>query len=94
MKFKKKDLQSMVWHDSGVLNDKVLEEVEDDIVDTSRWSEHHAVVFSYKNKYYQSYYSKGLTECQEEDPYEKDGDEIECTEVHQVEKMVKVWESV
>lgn len=89
MKFKKQFMQDMLWGD-----DDETGVVTDSIVDTSRWSEHHEVIFSYKGKYYQSYYSTGLTEQQDESPYECDGDEIDCVEVHQVEKMVKVWEAV
>ena len=89
MKFKNQFMVDMLWGD----NDETGV-IKDDIVDTSRWSEIHDVIFSYKNKYYQSNYSIGLTEQQEESPYEFDGEEIECAEVHQVEKMVKVWETI
>jgi hypothetical protein len=65
--------------------------LEDNIVDTSRWSIYHKIIFEHEDKYYQTYYSEGATECQDESPWEYD-DEIECTEVHQVDKVVKVWE--
>lgn len=87
MKFKREFMQDMVWDDNPDTH-----VTEDNICDTSRWSEHHVVVFSYQGKYYQSFYSKGLTEQQDESPYEYDDAEIECTEVHQVDKIVKVWE--
>ncbi len=89
MKFKNQFMVDMAWES----NDET-EIVKDDIVETSRWSEIHVVIFSYKDKYYQSNYSRGLTEQQDESPYECDGEEIECAEVHQVEKMVKVWETI
>lgn len=89
MKFKKEFMQEMVWEE----NDETVI-MEDTIVDTSRWSEIHEVIFSYEGKHYSSNYSKGLTEQQDESPYECDGDEIECTEVHQVETKVLVWEPV
>lgn len=46
--------------------------IEDTIEDTSRWSEHHRIVILRKldNKYFADYYSKGLTEMQDEQPYE------------------------
>jgi len=89
MKFKNKFMQSVVYEENV---DVVV--LEDNIVETSRWSEIHVMTFSYKDKFYQSSYSRGLTEMQDESPYEYDGDEIDCTEVHKVEKLVKVWEPV
>jgi len=41
-----------------------------------------------------THYSVGATESQWERPWEYEGEEIECTEVHQIEKLIKVWESV
>jgi hypothetical protein len=67
--------------------------LEDNITDTSRWSIHHTIIFEHEGKYYKTYYSEGATEMQDERPWEYD-DEIECTEVHQVDKVVKVWEAV
>jgi hypothetical protein len=67
--------------------------LEDNIVDTSRWSIHHEIIFEHEGKYYKTYYSEGATEMQDERPWEYDK-EIECTEVHQVDKVVKVWEAV
>lgn len=67
--------------------------MEDSIIDTSRWSIHHKIIFEYEGKFYSTYYSEGATECQDEVPWEYE-DEIECVEVHQVEKLVKVWEAV
>ncbi|ATO52133.1 hypothetical protein BrL25_19035 [Brevibacillus laterosporus DSM 25] len=66
----------------------------DQIVDQSRWSIHHDIIFKWiDGKYYSTGYSVGATECQDERPWEYEN-EVECTEVHQVEKMVKVWEAV
>ena len=86
MKFSKEFMQNTVWecHEE-------TEVIEDKIYGTSRWSELHEVVFSYKGKFYSSGYSKGSTECQYECAYEYADDEIECTEVHQVDKVVKAW---
>jgi len=61
------------------------------ITDTSRWSEHHEIIFAYSGKFYQAYYSEGLTEYQDESPWEYD-EEIECIEVELIEKLVKVWQ--
>lgn len=67
--------------------------VEDRIIDTSRWSTIHELIFTYQGKHYQSTYSCGATEMQDEGPWEYEK-EVECTEVQQVEKIVKVWEVV
>ena len=67
--------------------------LEDNIIDTTRWSEIHEIVFKLDDKFYQTSYSKGSTEMQDEGPWD-DEDEVECTEVHQVDKVVKVWEPV
>ena len=90
MKFKKEDLQNVVYEDCS----DDFEKIEDDVIDSSRWSIQHRMIFKFKDKYYRSYYSVGATEMQCEEPYEYDGAEIECEEVHKVEKLVKVWESV
>ncbi len=64
--------------------------IVDEIVDTSRWSIHHRIVFDNNGKFYQAYYSEGATECQDESPWEYE-DEIECTEVELKEVKVKKW---
>ncbi len=89
MKFKRDWLQDLVWDD---VDDAEI--MENEIVDTSRWSIHHAVVFKLKcnEKFYQTHYSVGATENQDENPYEYDPDEIECKEVFPVEKTVIVYE--
>lgn len=67
--------------------------IEDKITGTSRWSTHHEIIFKYEDKFYRTGYSEGSTEIQEERPWEYES-EVECTEVHQVEKTVKVWEVI
>lgn len=64
--------------------------IEDDIIDTTRWSIVHEIVFEDKGKFYMTTYSEGATECQDEKPWEYD-DEIECTEVELKEVKVKKW---
>lgn len=64
--------------------------VEDKVVDNSRWSIHHKIIFEYEGKFYQTRYSVGATESQDERPWEYD-DEIDCTEVVQKEVTVMAW---
>ncbi|HUX78837.1 MAG TPA: hypothetical protein VMW10_03690 [Alphaproteobacteria bacterium] len=85
MKFKKEFLIDIIDTCDVVLNE---------VIDHSRWSMHYRMIFRHNNKYYESYYSVGATEQQDESPYEYDPDEIECDEVKQVEKVVIVWEKV
>lgn len=81
----KETLVDILWgdHESGKI-------VADDIIDTDRWTTLHEIVFSLNDKYYTTTYRVGSTEQQDEGPWEYE-DAVECKEVHQVEKIVKVW---
>jgi len=64
---------------------------EDHIIENTRWSIIHEIVFKDKDgKYYQTWYSVGATEMQPEKPWEYE-DEIECTEVEQKPVTVMQW---
>lgn len=67
--------------------------ISDEIVGKSRWSVEHEVIFKAPDdgKFYRANYSRGATEEQSESPWQ-DEPTVEATEVHQVEKIVKVWE--
>ena len=64
--------------------------IVDRIVNTTRWSIVHEIVFEDHGKFYMTTYSKGATECQDESPWEYK-DEIKCTEVELKEVKVKKW---
>ncbi|HHX69849.1 MAG TPA: hypothetical protein GX708_17610 [Gallicola sp.] len=64
--------------------------IKDDIVDTSRWSIHHEIIFAYNGKFYSACYSEGATEMQCESPWEYES-EVECTEVELKEVKVMKW---
>lgn len=65
--------------------------IVNDIIDTSRWSVIHTIVFMDKDgKFYQTSYSEGATECQDERPWEYES-EVECYEVELKEVTVKKW---
>ena len=66
--------------------------IEDNIIDHSRWSVSHRRIFKHEEKFYETCYSVGATETQDESPYEYEGNEIECTEVFPIEKVVIVYE--
>ena len=86
MKFNKSFLQELEEGDENV----VLEE----ITGTSRWSTRYRRVFKHEGKFYETHFSCGATEMQDESPYEYDPAEIECPEVKQVEKTITVYEKV
>lgn len=65
--------------------------IVNDIVDTTRWSVIHEIVFMNKDgKFYQTSYSEGATECQDESLWENES-EVECYEVELKEVTVKKW---
>ncbi len=66
--------------------------VSDKLVKHTRWSVVHEIVFEHEGKYYQTKYNSPATELQDEEPWYVD--ELECPEVQQVERTVKVWEPV
>ncbi len=43
--------------------------IEDNVIDNSRWSINHEIIFEYQGKFYQAYYSGGATEQQMEEPW-------------------------
>lgn len=66
-----------------------FELVQDKLVDTTRWSHIHERTYKDLNtgKFWQTTYSVGATECQDESPYEWHGAVIELVEVEPVETI-------
>lgn len=63
----------------------------EEIVEQGRWETVFRYVFQWEDgKYYQAFLSEGSTESQP--GYWENNDTVECEEVHEVEKVVKVWE--
>lgn len=66
------------------------------LVDTTRWS--HVIERVYEDldtgKFWQTSYRTGATECQDESPYEYDGDVIELVEVVPVEVTKIIYKVV
>ena len=87
MKFPKQDLQDMV-HGDQPEEYEVVQETNDG---SSRWSTHHSQVFKFDGKFYETSYSKGATEYQDERPYEYEPDEIECMEVYPHEVTTVIY---
>jgi hypothetical protein len=61
--------------------------IQDTIVDTARWSIVHKIIVKIGDKLYQSRYSVGATECQEERPWEWDKT-VDFFEVEEYQKTV------
>lgn len=71
-----------------------VEVIEDNVVDNSRWSIDHVLIFKWiDGKTYRTTYSVGATEIQDEAPWEYEK-EVDCIEVHKVPRLIEVWEAV
>ena len=61
-----------------------IELIRSYITDQDRWTLSRTIVFRCNNKYYESYYTVGSTEYQDESPWEYD-DSVEVWEVEPIE---------
>ncbi len=65
--------------------------ISDTILDLSRWSAHHDLIFrDFDGKLYETGYSVGLTEQQDESAWEYE-ETVDCYEVYETEVLTKVW---
>ena len=89
--FKKDDLLDCLDDDA-----EGIEKVATKRTGSSRWSSHHRLIFrdTTDGKLFSVHYSKGLTESQDEAPFEYLPDDIECTEVEAYEKTVTDYREV
>jgi len=87
--FAKEELLDIIFADS---TDK-LELISDNISETGRWSEYHDVVFKDKETdgIFSVGYSKGLTESQDEYPFDDEGEMISCDELIEGRIVVKTY---
>ena len=69
LKFSEEEARNIAYGDT-----LDFDEILNDIEDTSRWTENHRIVVQRKSddKYFESYYSQGLTESQDQRAYEYD----------------------
>ena len=88
MIFKREDLLELLWDDDYEIEGKSAKVVLNEITSVGRWSIYYKMVFSYDGKYFMHKYSRGATEMQDEEPFEYDGDEIDCIEVEPRELLV------
>jgi hypothetical protein len=80
--FDKEFMQLVLWEDK-----EGTEILENKIYDTSRWSNHYNLVFSFEGKIYETDYSVGATESQDERAWEYDTD-VTCWEVEAKEVTI------
>jgi hypothetical protein len=78
--FTRQQMQDVLWEGYGTI-------LVNDMVDKSRWSIMHVLVFELDGELYRTYYQKGATEYQDEVPFEYD-DEVQCDIVESYEKTV------
>jgi hypothetical protein len=62
----------------------------DEITDNGRWSIYHRCIFEDNGKFYETHYSVGATESQDERPWEYE-ENVDCFEVELKEVTVKKW---
>jgi len=86
--FEKDYMERVLWEDA-----EGTEIIEDEIIDNSRWSIHYRLIFKKDDKYYQTFYSRGATESQDERPWEYE-DKVECVEVEPYEKIIIEYRKV
>lgn len=82
----KEEAQAIVWEDTSD-----YEIISDEVVDTRRWSADHEIIIKRLSdgKFFADGYSVGLTEMQDESPYEYSDPDF--TEVFAVEKTIIVY---
>jgi hypothetical protein len=95
-KFPKELIKLLLSEQEIDFEGKTLLEVEESIVDTTRWHTQYDYVFSYDDKFYMFWYQRGSTEYQDEGPefHTEHGDEILVTEVEAVPVTVIKYKAV
>jgi hypothetical protein len=84
--FKREALREMVWGDS-----EDLELIETKELTKTRWSQHAEAVFRHGEKFYRVAYSYGLTEQQDERPFDDSPEDVPVFEVRPEPKVIQVW---
>ena len=65
--------------------------IKDEIIDNTRWSIIHSLIFEHEGRFYRTGYSVGATEYQDEQPFDYYDDGVECWEVEEREVLRKEW---
>lgn len=100
MKFNTELMQELAMKSAGsVYEDKIYGKIKilkNAIGYTSRWSSHHTLIFQIAStlKFYKSVYSRGLTENQDESPYEFEEEFVKVVEVEPYEVTIVKYREV
>jgi len=76
LKFKKEDLQNLVYDESTVLT-----KIRDTQTGNTRWCINYELIFRFEGAYYRTNYRIGATEQQDQRAFEYEPDLIDCVEV-------------
>lgn len=87
--FTRQELLDILYEDNE--DSKII---KNEMYESGRWTTYYDFIFELDGKYYQTSYGRGSTECQDESPWEYDGDKIECIEVEPYEKVVIDYQPV
>ena len=88
MKFAKDYLKEVLYDDVGEI-------IENKIIEISRWTVNYRMIFKTEDGgLFETFYESGATEMQDQQPYEYDDDEIECSEVKPVKTVVTIYERI
>ena len=79
--------------DKKFLQDMGGKTIADKITGQGRWTIYHQRIFEVDGKFYETAYSVGATEQQDEAPYEYDKDKVECPEMFPVKRTITMYES-
>lgn len=86
VRFPREQMMLVLGEDEGRI-------ISDEIIDHTRWSVVHDLVFELNGQLYSTSYSTGATESQDERPWE-DLKSVKCIEVRPVEKTIVVYEPI
>jgi hypothetical protein len=84
-------LKDLLWDEEIVQDGKKYVQIENNLIDKSRWSLHYELVFSLQEEdegdttYWIVDYSRGATEIQDEGPFADEGDEVSCDQAYPME---------
>lgn len=97
MLFPQELLEDIIWSNTAELDSYKLERVKEEIIDQDRWNTYYRYVFKdlNTNKYYQTEYSRGSTEYQDNEGFCSLSDGmVACDEVEPVEVTVIQYRKV
>lgn len=71
-----------------------FEIISNTISDTTRWSVLHELIFSFGGEFFRTRYNVGATEQQDEQPFEDEGETVECRQVTPEETTITIYKDL